>query len=203
VDAFARRKLAAESSKLTPIINGKTEEWASSFPKSASIFLSALGTTKAQAGSFEKQRKIDYDLNLELAKAAKDAGVETYVLISSGSASATSRMPYSRMKGELEEAVKNLGFKHCVIVRPGLIVGGREDSRPPEFVMRTIANAIGSVSRNKLKDFWAQDADVIAKAAVHAGIQCIEGKREEGIWLLGGADIVRLGRTEWKTPEST
>ena len=39
--------------------------------------MTCLGTTKAAAGSVEEQRKIDLDLNLELAKAAKAEGIET------------------------------------------------------------------------------------------------------------------------------
>lgn len=39
--------------------------------------MTCLGTTKAAAGSIEEQRKIDLDLNLELAKAAKAEGIET------------------------------------------------------------------------------------------------------------------------------
>jgi uncharacterized protein YbjT (DUF2867 family) len=167
------------------------------FPKNASIFLSGLGTTRGQAGGAANQRKIDLDLNLALAKAAKEAGVQTYVLISSGGANASSKMAYSQMKGELEDSVKALGFKHTVILRPGLIVGDRQDSRPPEFVIRKLAGFAGHFLGNKAKDFWAQDADVIAKAAVNAGLHCLEGKREEGLWMLGQADIIRLGRTEW------
>lgn len=56
----------------------------------------------------------------------------------------------------------------------------------------------GSWSGNRLKDFWAQDADVIAKAAVRAGVDCVEGRETERFRVLGQADIVRLGRTEWK-----
>jgi uncharacterized protein YbjT (DUF2867 family) len=172
------------------------------FPKSPvpSIFISALGTTRAQAGSIENQRKIDFDLNLAMAKAAKDAGVQTYVLISGAGTNPSSRIAFIRMKVELEEAVKGLGFKYCVLVKPGLIVGSRKESRPTEHVARTIANVIGAIS-TKAKDAWAQDADVIAKAAVNAGLQCVEGNHEEGIWTLSQADIVRLGRTEWKMPE--
>jgi uncharacterized protein YbjT (DUF2867 family) len=197
VHVFARRKLATASPKVTLIESPESEKWPSLFPKNASIFFSGLGTTRSQAGGVENQRKIDLDLNLELAKAAKAAGVQTYVLISSGGANANSKMPYPKMKGELEDAVKALGFKHTVILRPGLIVGDREDSRPPEFVIRKIAGFAGHFLGNKAKDFWAQDADVIGKAAVHAGLQCLEGKREEGDWLVCQADIVRLGRTEW------
>jgi uncharacterized protein YbjT (DUF2867 family) len=150
-----------------------------------------LGTTKAQAGSVEAQRAIDLDLNLALAKAAKEAGVETYVLISSQGANAKSMVAYSKMKGELEDAVSALGFKHTIILRPGLIVGDRDHSRPTEFALRKIAGVFGTVG---LKDFWAQDADVIGKAAVAAA----QKPEKEGVWLLGQADIVRVGRTEWK-----
>jgi len=205
ISAFSRRKLPTESPKVSSLESTDSETWPTLYPKSVPpVFFSALGTTRAQAGGLANQRKIDLDLNLALAKAAKEAGTETYVLISSGGASSTSRLPYAAMKGELEDAVEALGFKHCVILRPGLIVGNREDSRPPEFIFRKIANTFGAVSGGKLKDFWAQDADVIARAAVNAGLQCIEGKKkEDGLWLLGQADIVRLGRTEWKVPEST
>jgi len=71
-------------------------------------------------------------LNVELAKKAKEAGVKVYVLISSAGVSTTAMFPYSRMKAELDEAVKALAFEHTVLVKPGLIVGTREDSRPPE-----------------------------------------------------------------------
>jgi uncharacterized protein YbjT (DUF2867 family) len=103
---------------------------------------------------------------------------------------------YMKMKGELEDAVKSLEFERTVIVRPGLIVGVREDSRPPEAGLRKLANLMGAVSGGVLKDFWAQDAEVIARAAVNAALQA-EG-REEKVWVVEQGDVVRLGRTEWK-----
>ena len=162
------------------------------------MFISALGTTRAQAGSFEAQRKIDYDLNLSLAKAAKDAGTRVYVLISSDGVSKTSMFPYMKIKGELEDAVKGLGFAHTVIVKPGLLVGARQDSRPVEGVLRGVAKGLKSINSGLLADWWAQDADVVAKAAVSAGILCAEGEKEEGVWLVGQSEIIKLGRTEWK-----
>lgn len=64
-------------------------------------------------------------------------------------------IPYARMKGELEEAVKGLGFEKTVILRPGLIVGDRGESRPAEFVIRKIAGVAGMLG-NWAKDGWAQ-----------------------------------------------
>ncbi|KAK3711490.1 Protein fmp52, mitochondrial [Vermiconidia calcicola] len=195
--AYSRKELPM-SEKLKTLRSEDTASWPKQYPSGAELFISALGTTREQAGSFENQRKIDYDLNLELAKAAKEAGTKAYVLVSSGGSSSSSMFGYMKMKGELEDAVKNLGFEHCVFLRPGLLVGARNDTRMAEAAMRSVANVAGSVSGNRLKDFWAQDADVVAKAAVRAGLDCIEGKEKEKIRVLEQADIVRLGRTEWK-----
>jgi hypothetical protein len=157
------------------------------------IFFSALGTTRSQAGSLAKQRLIDYDLNLSLAQAAKTAGASTYVLISVGMANSKSFNPYLKMKGELEDAVKALGFRNCVILRPGVIIGPRNDLRPPELVLQKIATWAGFISHS-LKDPWAQEAGVIARAAIKAGQECAGGKRQEGAWILEQADIVRMGK---------
>lgn len=158
------------------------------------VFMSALGTTRALAGSLAAQRAIDYDVNLSLARTAKELGIKTYVLISSSGVSSTSRFPYLKMKGELEDAVKALEIPHTVIVKPGLLVGTRQDLRLTEAVLRNIAKALRMVSQTWLTDWWAQDVDVIGRAAVAAAIECSEGKRPEGIWMLEQSDIVRLGK---------
>ena len=195
--AYSRRDLPnpTASTKLNPITSTDTAQWPSLFPRepNSKLLISALGTTKAAAGSVEAQRKIDLDLNLELAKAAKEAGVETYVLISTSGANAASYLAYPKMKGELEDGVQALGFKHTVILRPGLIVGERTESRPAEAVVRGIAKSLRSLTP-ALTDFWAQDASVIARAAVNAGVMCLEGKHEDGVWIMGQAEIVAHGK---------
>jgi len=87
-----------------------------------------------------------------------------------------------------------LEFEHTVILRPGLLVGDRSESRLAEGVFRGVANVMGHVG---LKDFWAQDADVVAKAAIAAGLQSLEGGKPK-VWEIGQAEIIKLGRTEWK-----
>ncbi|KAF2663527.1 hypothetical protein BT63DRAFT_484255 [Microthyrium microscopicum] len=202
IKAYTRRALSNTSTKVQPIESADTSTWAASFPPSASIFFSGLGTTRAQAGGVANQRKIDVDLNIELAQAAANAGVETYVLISSTGANATSMMPYSKMKGELEEAVGKMGFKHVLILRPGFLLGDRGEKRIVEGWAQSVARMSGKIG---LMDSWAQEADVVARAAVNAGLQCFEGKRsgEEKVWLLAQSDIVRLGRTEWVEETTT
>ena len=149
-------------------------------------------------GSLEGQREVDYGLNLSLAKAAKEAEVKVYVLISSAGASANSMSPYLKLKAEIEEAVKELGFPHTVLMRPGLLVGDRKETRLTEAVLQIVAKGMGAISKGRLKDCWAQDVDVISKAAIAASIQCLESKREEGVWMINQSEIIRLGRNEWK-----
>ncbi|KAI7519824.1 hypothetical protein KC316_g20021, partial [Hortaea werneckii] len=95
VHAFSRKELPTKA-KLNPLVNSDSSNWPSEFPKSSQLFISALGTTRGNAGGFENQRKIDYDLNLALAKAAKEAGTKHYVLISSGGANPNSPFGYPK-----------------------------------------------------------------------------------------------------------
>lgn len=162
------------------------------------MFISTLGTTRAQAGSKEAQRSIDYDLNLSLARAAKDAGVTVYVLLSSSGISKQSHFAYLRMKAELEDAVKELGFPHTVIVKPGLLIGDRSDGRLAEAALKGFAKGLRMWSQKWLTDWWAQDADVVANAAIAAASQCAGSKRAEGVWEVGQAEVIRLGKTDWE-----
>ncbi len=200
--ALARRPLEVKDAthKLNAIVEPDSSQWGTKLGAARpppQILFSALGTTRAQAKTLENQRKIDFDLNMEVAKAAKAAGTEVYVLISSALVSSTSMIPYSRLKGEIEDAAKALDFKHLVLVKPGMIVGDRDDARPAEAILRGLARFTGKLTGGALKNFWAQDADVIAKAAVSAGMKCLEGQAPGKVWLVEQADIVRLGQTNW------
>lgn len=196
--AYSRKELPI-SEKLKGIVSTDSSSWPKQYPSGVDLFISGLATTRNVAGSFENQKKIDYDLNLELAKAAKEAGTKSYVLISSQGANSSSMFAYMKMKGQLEDAVQALGFDHVVLVRPGMIVGQRTHGSAgyAESAIKNLANCAGSLS-NRLKDPWAQDAETIAKAAVRAGLDCVEGKEKEKVRILNQSDIVRLGRTEWK-----
>ncbi|CRG84511.1 Protein fmp52, mitochondrial [Talaromyces islandicus] len=207
VDTVSRRTPTAGGSspqvKLTTFVETETSRWANQIAQLSpppSLYISALGTTRASAGGLANQYKLDLDLNIECAKAAREAGAKVFVLVSSSGANPNSYIPYAKLKGECEEAAKELGFERTIIVRPGLIVGQREESRPAEAVLRFVASSFGKL-HTSLKDPWAQDVDVIAKACVNAGLKGLDGDVPAGnekVWLLEQADVIRLGRTEWK-----
>lgn len=139
VHTISRRLPPTQSPKLKAVEEGDSSKWGSLIstltPKPSVIF-NAVGTTRAAAGGIQNQWKIDHDLCIENAKAAKEAGVETYVYISSAGTRGflAGYVPYSQMKAGVEDAIKELDFKQAIILRPGMILG-REKAKAPFFEM--------------------------------------------------------------------
>ena len=82
-----------------------------------------LGTTIKTAGSKEAFRRVDFDYCVGIAKLAINTGTSVVSLVSSVGADASSSNFYLRTKGEVEEALKALGFSTLNIYRPGLLLG--------------------------------------------------------------------------------
>lgn len=85
----------------------------------------ALGTTIAQAGSQEAFRAVDLDAVLTVARAARAQGASRCAVVSALGADPKSAVFYNRVKGEMEQALAQLGFARLVIARPSLLVGDR------------------------------------------------------------------------------
>lgn len=96
----------------------------SALPPADELYL-ALGTTIKAAGSQAAFRAVDYDANLAVAKASLAAGVQKAGVVSAMGANANSKVFYSRVKGELEQALARMPFAGLVIARPSLLVGNR------------------------------------------------------------------------------
>jgi uncharacterized protein YbjT (DUF2867 family) len=155
IKTISRRAPNAQSPKLEALEEGDTSKWGSMIstlsPKPSVIF-NAVGTTRAAAGGLQNQWKIDHDLCIENARAAKEAGVKAYVFISgAGIRGFPARyLPYSKMKIGVEDAIKELGFEHAVILRPGMIIG-RENHKSAllEGVVENL-NKLGQGVQDKL-----------------------------------------------------
>ena len=129
------------------------------------ILFSSLGTTLKQAGSKDKEYEVDYMFNLNFAKRAKEKGFRNYILVSSIGANAKSPFFYPRMKGELEEAVSQLGFEKLAIIRPSFLVGKREIQRLMERASIPLMRIVTSFIFKKYKPI---EASVVAMAMINA-----------------------------------
>jgi len=92
----------------------------------------ALGTTIRKAGSQAKFRLVDQEYPLRLAQLARMNEASHFSIVSALGASRSSPFFYSRVKGQVEEALRAMHWPSLCIVRPSLIAGERGESRPLE-----------------------------------------------------------------------
>ncbi len=88
-----------------------------------------LGTTIKKAGSQEAFTKIDHTLVVTVAELMQKQGSEQFLVISSMGSDSKSKIFYNRTKGEMEEALQEIGFPCLRIFRPSLLLGKREEFR--------------------------------------------------------------------------
>lgn len=184
VRIFVRRDTGLKHPKLEQQIVdfGKTESWEKLL--TGEVLFSALGTTLKQVGSKKKQYEIDFTFNLNFAQKAKENGIENYVLVSSVGADSKSGIFYTRMKGELDEAVSKIGFENLTILRPASLTGDRENRRLAEDISVPVLNFL---TRFIFKNYRPISDETVAKAMINAALSKNESKT---IWE--GAEVFNL-----------
>ncbi|HTB59547.1 MAG TPA: NAD(P)H-binding protein [Polyangia bacterium] len=172
VVSFGRRKTGQAHPKLEEqVVDFEAlESWASRVQ--GEVAFSSLGTTRKQAGSLAAQKKVDYDYQLAFAKAAAKNGVPSYVLVSASSANPSSSIFYTRIKGELDRDVQQLGFERVRILRPSLL-GGRPQARVGERLGGALLGAVNAFGiARKYREI---PAAVVAKAMLNAALDPEKG----------------------------
>jgi uncharacterized protein YbjT (DUF2867 family) len=143
----------------------------------------ALGTTIRKAGSQSRFRQVDFGYPERLARLARAAGARHFSLVSALGANAHSPFFYSRVKGELEDALRAMGWPSLCLFRPSVIAGDRPESRPFErlaehalrfapaalrpVTARDIAAAMVACALREPPGTTVVESREIAKAAAH------------------------------------
>lgn len=181
------------SSNVTSIVEADVSKYPDIINKEKpKVCYTSLATTRAAAGSAQAFVDIDYGINMEIAKAAKDAGVETFVLISSVGASALSPFLYMKTKGRLEDDVVALRFPRTIILRPGPLIGDRDT--PKGFIndtMNAVMKPFHSWGIGRALFFPIYGAEV-AKVAVKLLSQPLEASSDPVVEIVGGRELLRL-----------
>lgn len=133
----------------------------------------ALGTTLATAGSREAFRRVDHDYVIEVARLARARHARAFALTSAAGANPHSRIFYNRTKGEVEASVAACGYPSFTIVRPGLIGGERQESRPAEFAAKQIVGLLGPLLPRR---FRINPPGRIARALLEAAVRGEPGR---------------------------
>lgn len=140
----------------------------------------ALGTTIRQAGSQAAFRRVDFDYPLQVARLAKAQGARHFLLVSAVGADARAKVFYSRVKGELEDAVRALAFESFTVAQPSVLVGERDEVRVGEM----LAQKFGFLTPARYKPVRAwQVAEGLVQAAHAArpGVQVLDNITMRGL----------------------
>lgn len=185
VIALVARNRLSEQSKLTQIkVDFLDPESYSSYLKGADIAFSCMGTTLKSAGSKEAQWIVDYDYQLSFAKIAKQNLVNQFVLLSAMNANPHAKSFYGKMKGELEEAIKEIGFDRLTIIKPSLLIRPGSD-RTLENIGVDIVQFINKIGF--LKQYRPLQVEVVAKAMIRCALD-----QKSALTELGVEDILKI-----------
>ena len=138
----------------------------------------AIGTTWKKAGGDESAfRAVDEELVLATARAAKQRGVERFVTISSAGADPMSKTFYLRVKGEVERELAKLRLPRLDILRPGLLLGARENDRRPGERLGIMAAPLANLFlHGKYRQYRGIRASLVAQAALALAKSAARGR---------------------------
>lgn len=192
--AVARRELKLPRGARMEVFVAEPDKWGEVFEAlRPTALISALGTTWKKSGASEEAfRAVDQHLALATARAAKAAGVQRLVAVSSVGADPRSKNFYLRVKGEVEAELSKAGFKRLDLLRPGLLKGPREgDYRPGERLGILASPLIDPLLGGKWRQYRSIHAREVAEGAIGLAM------RKAGGRFTHDNDAIRRAAREW------
>jgi uncharacterized protein YbjT (DUF2867 family) len=143
------------------------------------IAISCLGTTIRTAGSRDAFRAVDHELVLAFAQASQAAGAQHLITVSSVGAVPASSNFYLQTKADMEQGLRDIGFRRLDIMRPSLLTGGhRADRRPGEALGILLSPLFDMLMIGRLGKFASTPSDKVAKA-----IAALASTSDEGVFI--------------------
>ena len=149
---------------------------------SVDIAFCCLGSSLKDARNTETLRSVDYDLVINFAQHARTLGAKHLLVVSALGANSASKIPYLRVKGEMEHALQNQNWPQLTIVRPSLIRGERREFRLIERLCAPLSCFLPSQYRGI-------PASVLARALWRLALE-----EQEGMRIVNSKQLRRLGR---------
>jgi uncharacterized protein YbjT (DUF2867 family) len=190
VISVGRRRLELAHPKLVQVVADFTALDKLAEPLRGDDAFCCLGTTRKKAGSPEAFRAVDHGAVLAYAWAARRGGARRFFTVSSIGANAGSRVFYSRVKGETEDALRVLDFPTLGIFRPSLLLGPREEYRFGERLAAVFAALFDPI----LVGGWRKYRGIQAAVVARAMLRCSFGTGARGTLIFESDEIQDLGR---------
>ena len=153
---------------------------------------SCIGTTQKNVkGNNELYRKIDFDIPLKAARFGKEGGCTKFILVSSVGANSKSGTFYLRLKGELEEAIHEVGLETVHVMQPSMLLGERTDRRTAEKIIQGAVKFLNPIFGGSFRKYRAIHGKTVATAMLN-----LAKKDKPGFYQYTYDDIKRLGNAD-------
>lgn len=187
IKIFVRQQLPIKNQKLVQIITDfkKLEQIKAEI--TTDIIFCCLGSTKSKTPNLQDYKRIDQDIPLYFAKEGLSNGLSQFHVVSSLGANPSSSNFYTKLKGEIEVALKGLNIPSLYIYRPSFLEGERKEKRIFEKIALIIMRLINPLLMGRLKKYRTIEASIIANAMIN---ESITNKR--GIFVFESDKIKEL-----------
>jgi len=166
VIAFVRKPILKTHRKLKTVISKYTNLESELSNIQTDDVYCCLGTTIKKAGSQEAFKQVDLSLVVTVAELMRKQGSEQFLVISSMGADPNSKVFYSRIKGEMEQALRQLDYPCLRIIRPSLLLGPREEFRFAEKIGAWLTPVMKPLMFGSLKKYSPVQAESVARFMV-------------------------------------
>ncbi len=167
VKIITRRKLSGkEIDKVEQVLIENLDDLESfSSQLQGEDYYCAIGTTIKKAGSKEAFSKVDHDYPISFAKVALSHPSFThYLIVSAAGSNPKSSIFYNKVKGQVENALKEMKLPSLSIFRPTLLLGDRSEYRFGEVVMKGVVKVFTFFLSEENRAFIAIQAQNVASA---------------------------------------
>ena len=176
ISVITRKKVTVQSKKIKNyIIDFTNPDGYKKVIKKGDVVIASIGTTQSKVNfNKTKYRKVDYDILLNIAKVCKSNQASSFCFVSSAGANEKSKNFYLGLKGEIENSIMHLALKSCLIFRPSLLLGKRNEFRFGEIMAQKIMPLFSFLMKSNYKPIKATD---VAKSIVSESKKVSQGNK--------------------------
>lgn len=174
IRVIVRRPLEINNPSVrTVVINfSDTEAFRSAIAGSDAVFCAVGTTQKKVKGDSAAYYKVDYDIPVNAARFCEETGCPVFLLVSSVGADSKSKNFYLKLKGEVEDKIREMKIASVSVFRPSMLLGKRQEFRFGELVAKSISEPLSFLFPSKYKPVKAEN---VARAMISASKKAAPG----------------------------
>jgi uncharacterized protein YbjT (DUF2867 family) len=118
---------------------------------------------------------VDYHYPLQLAILAKKHEALQFHIVTAMGSNPKSSIFYNQVKGEVEDAIKELELRSLHIYHPSILLGNRKEFRLGERIAMVLMKALSRAMIGSLSKYKAIEAKMVAAGMVYASQKGMSG----------------------------